>query len=174
MYSSLQLSNIPFCICNTVLYPFICQWTSRLLPCPSYCKWCCSEGWGTCVFLSCGFLRVYAPWWDRWVKWYPLRTVLLGESSGQFGFSPAHFWPIFVYCSLSPSWFLPQRDNSQYPYTNAYVCTHTHVHTPCSLWMGEGLSLRLICCCGTCRSLCFSVWWWSWSRSEGTPSLWWR
>ena len=24
-------------------YPFICLWTSRLLPCPSYCKQCCDE-----------------------------------------------------------------------------------------------------------------------------------
>ena len=23
---------------SQLLYPFICQWTSRLLPCPSYCK----------------------------------------------------------------------------------------------------------------------------------------
>ena len=30
-------------------YPFICQWTSRLLPCPSYCKQCCDEHWGTRV-----------------------------------------------------------------------------------------------------------------------------
>ena len=22
-------------------YPFVCQWTSRLLPCPGYCKQCC-------------------------------------------------------------------------------------------------------------------------------------
>ena len=34
----LQLSNIPLYICTTFLYPFICRWTSRLLPCPSYCK----------------------------------------------------------------------------------------------------------------------------------------
>ena len=34
-----------------LLYPFTCRWTSRLLPCPSYCKWCCSEHWGTCIFL---------------------------------------------------------------------------------------------------------------------------
>ena len=26
-------------------YPFICQWTSRFLPCPSYCKQCCDEHW---------------------------------------------------------------------------------------------------------------------------------
>ena len=28
-------------------YLFICRWTSRLLPCPSYCKQCCDEHWGT-------------------------------------------------------------------------------------------------------------------------------
>ena len=37
-------------------YPFICQWTSRLLPCPGYCKQCCSEYWGTCVAFNSGFL----------------------------------------------------------------------------------------------------------------------
>ena len=25
-------------ICTKLLYPFICCWTSRLFPCPSYCK----------------------------------------------------------------------------------------------------------------------------------------
>ena len=35
-------------------YPFICWWTSRLLPCPGYCKQCCKEHWGTCVFFSYG------------------------------------------------------------------------------------------------------------------------
>ena len=42
------------------LYPFICQWTSRLLPCPSYCKYFCSEHRSTRVFLNYGFLKVYA------------------------------------------------------------------------------------------------------------------
>ena len=35
------------------------QWTSKLLPCSSYCKEFCSEHWGTCVFFNFGFLRVY-------------------------------------------------------------------------------------------------------------------
>ena len=30
-------------------YPFICWWTSRLLPCPGYYKQCCDEHWGTCI-----------------------------------------------------------------------------------------------------------------------------
>ena len=27
-------------------YPFICWWTSRLVPCPGYYKQCCNEHWG--------------------------------------------------------------------------------------------------------------------------------
>ena len=34
-------------------YPFICRWTSRLLPCPCYCKQCCNEHWGTRRFTYC-------------------------------------------------------------------------------------------------------------------------
>ena len=30
-------------------YPFICRWTSRLLPCPGYCEQCCNEQY-TCLF----------------------------------------------------------------------------------------------------------------------------
>ena len=33
-----------------LLYPFICWWTSRLFPCSTYCKECCNEHCGTCVF----------------------------------------------------------------------------------------------------------------------------
>ena len=50
-------------------YPFVCQWTSRLLPCPSYCKQWCNEHWGTCVSFSSGFLSVYVQQWDCWVTW---------------------------------------------------------------------------------------------------------
>ena len=40
------------CVYVTQLsYPFICRWTSRLLPCPGYYKQCCDEHWGyTCLF----------------------------------------------------------------------------------------------------------------------------
>ena len=48
-------------------YPFICWWTSRLLPCPGYYKQCCDEHWGTCVSFNSGFLRVYAQQWGCWV-----------------------------------------------------------------------------------------------------------
>ena len=35
-----------------LFYPFIYPWTSRLLPCSSYCKECCNEQWDTCVFFN--------------------------------------------------------------------------------------------------------------------------
>ena len=69
MCSFLWLSNIPFCIYTTTSL-FICRWTSRLLPCSSCCKQCFSEHWGTCVFFSFGFFRVYAQDWDCWVIWW--------------------------------------------------------------------------------------------------------
>ena len=47
-------------------YPFICWWTSRLLPCPGYYKHCCDEHSGTHVSFNCGFLGVYAQQWD-WI-----------------------------------------------------------------------------------------------------------
>ena len=50
-------------------YPFICWWTSRLLPCPDYYKQCCDEHWGTCVSFPSGFLSVYAQQWYCWVVW---------------------------------------------------------------------------------------------------------
>ena len=50
-------------------YPLICQWTSRFLPCPGYCKQCCNEHWGTYISFNSGFLSVYAQQWDCWVIW---------------------------------------------------------------------------------------------------------
>ena len=47
-------------------YPFVCQWTSRLLPCPGYCKQCHDEHWDTRFILvslvcmpSSGIARSY-------------------------------------------------------------------------------------------------------------------
>ena len=48
-------------------YPFICSWTSRLLPCPGYYKQCCDEHWGTHVSFNSGVLDVYAQQWACWV-----------------------------------------------------------------------------------------------------------
>ena len=48
-------------------YPFICWWTSRLLPCPGYYKQCCDEHWGTRVSFPSCFLSVYAQQWDCWI-----------------------------------------------------------------------------------------------------------
>ena len=56
-------------ICFTLSYPFVCQWTSMVLPCTGYCKQCCDEHWGARVSFNSGFLGVYAHQWDCWVVW---------------------------------------------------------------------------------------------------------
>ena len=67
-WSDLAAAAILHCVYVPQLsYPFVCQWTSRLLPCPGYCKQCCDEHWGTCVSFNSGFLSVYAQQWDWWV-----------------------------------------------------------------------------------------------------------
>ena len=43
-----------------LLYPFICQWIFRLLPCLGYCKQCFSEHWGACI-LRIKFFSGYMP-----------------------------------------------------------------------------------------------------------------
>ena len=35
-----------------------------------YCKYCCSEHWGTCIFLNYIFLWENAQDWYCWVIWY--------------------------------------------------------------------------------------------------------
>ena len=49
MCSFLWLSDIPLRIYTKLLYPFICWWTSRLLPYSNYHKQCCNVQWDTCV-----------------------------------------------------------------------------------------------------------------------------
>ena len=66
----LFIAKLFYCVYVPQLpYPFVCQWTSRFLPCPRYCKQCCSERQGTCVSFNSGFLSVYARQWDCWVLW---------------------------------------------------------------------------------------------------------
>ena len=43
-----------------LLYPFLCQWTFRLLPCLGCCKQCCSEHQGACIFGAL-FFSGYTP-----------------------------------------------------------------------------------------------------------------
>ena len=71
-----------------LFYPFICWWTSRLLPCPGYYKQCCDEHWGTRVSFPSGFLSVYAQQYEmscqsRFDAWYwMLGAGALGRPRG--------------------------------------------------------------------------------------------
>ena len=42
--------NIPLCIIPQISYPFVCWWTSRLLPCPGYYKQCSKNMAYACLF----------------------------------------------------------------------------------------------------------------------------
>ena len=59
------------CFRSNVLFlcPFVYSWAPRLLPYLGYCKQCCSEHWGACIFSNYGFLQTYAQEWDWWIIW---------------------------------------------------------------------------------------------------------
>ena len=48
------------CVYILHLYPFICWWTFRLLPCLGYCGQCCYEHWAASIFLSYSLVWIYA------------------------------------------------------------------------------------------------------------------
>ena len=74
-----ELNWIFHCVYLPLLsYPFVCWCTSRLLPCPSYCKQCCDEHWDTHVSFNSGFLSVYAQQWSLYFQ-SPKPDPLFGE-----------------------------------------------------------------------------------------------
>ena len=78
-HSFLWLSSIPLCVycCVCVprlLYPFICQWTFRLLPCLGYYKWCFYKHCGAGIFW------IYAQKWDYWDHMIVLFLVFYGTA----------------------------------------------------------------------------------------------
>ena len=51
---------IVHCMHVPLLYPFLCWWIFRLLPCLGYYRQCCNEHWGACI-LSDWFFSGYMP-----------------------------------------------------------------------------------------------------------------
>ena len=47
-----------------LLYPFICQWTVWLFPCPGYYKLSYNGHQIACIFSNYGFLQIYTQEWD--------------------------------------------------------------------------------------------------------------
>ena len=62
------------CIYVPHLYPFLCWWTFSLLPCPGYCKHCCSKQWDSCIFLNYDFLHIIAQ--DGWLLFIESMSLL--------------------------------------------------------------------------------------------------
>ena len=50
-----------------LLYPFICQWTFKLLPCLSHCKQWHSEHQDTWILSNHVFLWMFVQDWDYWI-----------------------------------------------------------------------------------------------------------
>ena len=95
MNSLLWPSNILWCVCTTTSYPSICRWTSRLLPCPGYCKsgaWVFPPSCSDCLFSFKLRASLFAGWWvtfslslDIWdpVLWdWILLSLLLQQGFG--------------------------------------------------------------------------------------------
>ena len=59
---NIDLNLFLLILSNFIVYTYLNFFihSSRLLPCPDYCQYCCDEYWEMCVLLSYGFLRVYA------------------------------------------------------------------------------------------------------------------
>ena len=57
VWSFLWLSDTLLYVYHSLLYPFLHLWALRLLPCPGYCKPCCSEHRRACIFLTYNFLH---------------------------------------------------------------------------------------------------------------------
>ena len=52
-------SDFHFKVCIQHLDPFIIKWTSSVLPCLGYCKQCCHDYWGACIFSTWSFLWIF-------------------------------------------------------------------------------------------------------------------
>ena len=68
--SFLFMANSPYV--PQLLYPVICQWTSRLLPCSGYCKQYCNEHWQYMCHSELCFSQGICP-----VVWFLGHTVVL-------------------------------------------------------------------------------------------------
>ena len=75
-HSFLWQSNSPLYMYVPLLFPFLCQWTCRCLPCLGYFKQCCSEHWGVYIHLRL-FLSVIL-----------ISLPFLPAKSGHLNYSP--------------------------------------------------------------------------------------
>ena len=79
-----------------LLYPLICPWLFRLLPCLCCCKQCCREHWGACIVLNHNFLWIYVQEWDCRVIRQFFNTCISAEYLPKYSQGPlCRFWGLF-------------------------------------------------------------------------------
>ena len=88
LYSAFCSDSHMHCIHVPHIYPFICRWTFRLLPCLGYCKQCCCEHWGANILLNYSFLWICARKWDCQILW---------QLCFQFFKEPPYYCPYWLY-----------------------------------------------------------------------------
>ena len=89
-----------------LLYPFICQWTFRLLPSLGYCQECCFEYRGTKIFLNYNFVQIYA--WIGIAGSYGTLLLVFWETSILFSIIAAPTYIPHQQCQRVPFSPLPR------------------------------------------------------------------
>ena len=84
-------------------YRFLCWWTFRLLPCPGYCKQCCSEHWVTCVSFWILFsfrllpnIEQSSPYYTGGPRWLSILIIVVctrqSQTPNYSSVCPFHLW----------------------------------------------------------------------------------
>ena len=166
MHSFLWLNNIPLYICTTASLSIHLSMDIQTASVSNQCKQCCSEHWGTCVFFSFGFLRVYAQLCNCWVIWwfssqyFKESPYLLPQWLYQFTFPPAMQEgslcstpsPAFIVCGLFD-------DGHSDWFEVVSHCSFDYICTVFSILFCDGLSqdIEYSCLCYTVGLRCLSI-----------------
>ena len=112
-----------------LLYPFICQWTFRLLPCLGYCNWCYNEHEGS---------------------WEVSRRALCscfpgGHPGAEGGFKPRHVEFLFPMQRAHCAPLLPKAPRRKASVIQETFCEEKQMNKVLIVWMRSLQGERAIC-----------------------------
>ena len=160
--SFLWLSNIPLYICTTFSLSIYLLMGIQVASGLGYCKQCCYEHWGACVFPDQRFLGRSAQEWDCWIIWqldfqfFKEPAYCLPQWLHQFTFPPTtqegsfSSTPslAFIICRLFNDGY--KRGLFKLQQENCAICLYRHMYVYVYL-------INMMC-------LCFQM---AWPRSLG-------
>ena len=136
MNSLLWLSNIPWCVCTTTSYPSICWWTSRLLPCPGYCKsgaWVFPPSYSDCLFSFKLRASLFAGWWVTFSLSLDIWDPVLWDSGSCLVFCCSRALDIALPGKRSPAHYCQVWFKSSFPTSSWYL----EWDASCYCWLGQ-------------------------------------